>query len=287
MAENLGDNLEALILVGSYSRGEGIDGLSDIEFWAVVKDLSQAKKPELDSNISLGFTTRKHLKKLKPYIYTVEVKKYGKVLYRDKDILNLIPDYSFEDIDPIDGFILLNNRLIEQLILFNKISDKKTVQYDFDKSYIQLVNSLLVLSKSYKSLYPEKLVEFHKIYKDKDAGFLNKTEEAFDSIKHLQEEIASGTACPRNDTYHSEARNDVDRKEALKKWLEIREYFRIVWLDEKKTIGNIKCWIQVLLSGRPMRYFVYQKAAKLYFSNEYQNKNKRDKVIENWEKFVK
>ena len=74
IVSKLGNNLEALILVGSYSREEEIEGLSDIEFWAVVKDLSKTNKPKLDNNVSLGFTTKDHLRRLKPYIYTIEVK---------------------------------------------------------------------------------------------------------------------------------------------------------------------------------------------------------------------
>lgn len=287
IAGKLGEGLEALILVGSFSRGEGVEGVSDIEFWAVVKDLSAVKKPELAGNLSLGLTTRNHLKRLKPYIYTVEVKKFGKVLSGDKDILKLIPDYSYADIKPIDGFILLNNRIVEQLILLSKINDGQTInQYDFDKGYIQLVNSLLVLNRRYKSLYPEKQEEFKKIdssaaslpQNDKDDGLLNKIEEAFASINNQRSGIASAPTVPRN---------DVNREETLKKWLELREYFKKVWVDEKKFIGNLMCLIKVLNSGKPIRFFVYQKSVGLYFSEEYQNKTKRDNVIKNWKRFVK
>ncbi len=265
----LGNNLEALILVGSYSRGEAIEGISDLEYWAVVKDLAKAKKPELDANVSLGFTTREHLKQLKPYIYTVEVKKFGKVVYGDKDILNLIPDYSYGDIDPFDGFILLNNRIVEQLVLLNGIENKHAInKYDFNKSYIQLVNSLLVFNKKYRGLYPEKLEEFRKISKDIDAGLVNRVEDAFVSIKHT-----SGVA--------------LSEYEAFKKWLEVRGYFRAVWNFEVNKLGGIWCWFKMLCSGRPMRYFVYRKAVKLYFSNNCHDKRLRSRIIEQWSRFVK
>lgn len=269
--KKLGDSVDTLILVGSFSRGEEAEGLSDIEFWAVVKDLSKTEKPKINNNVSLGFTTRKHLKKLKPYIYTLEVKKFGKVIFGDADILSLIPNYSYEDIRPIDGFILLNNRIVEQLILLNKIQSGQEVnQYEFDKGYIQLVNSLLVINRQYESLYPEKLKVFRKIYKGKDVGLLNKAEEAFASINHLQDAIASAPMVPHN---------DVNPEEALKKWLELREYFRATWLEEKQLFCR--------LISKPLRFWVYYRASKLYFSDKHQNRTKRDNVIKNWEKFVK
>ena len=135
ITNKLKDNLEALILVGSFSRGEGIEGLSDIEYWAVVKNIASVSMPDLkNEKITLNSTTRNHLSKLKPYIFAVEVKKFGKVLWGDKEVLDLIPNYDFKDIEPFDGFVLLNNRIVEQLILWNKIQEKKEVHaYDFDK----------------------------------------------------------------------------------------------------------------------------------------------------------
>lgn len=260
IVNKLGDNLEALILVGSYSREEEIEGLSDIEFWAVVKDLGKAKKLKFDSNVSLGLTTRSHLGRLKPYIYTIEVKKFGKVLHGDKDILNFIPDYSYEDIDSIDGFVLLNNRLVELLILLNKIeSDQKINQYDFDKGYVQLVNSLLVLNKKYRGIYPEKLEEFRKLNIN-NVSLRNRIEGAFASIKQ-----------------HSEL--PVNKNEAMVKWLELREYFRNIWLEEKRLLKR--------LIFKPLHFFIYRKASNIYFSDKYRNKQLRNSIIANWERFIK
>jgi len=266
ITSKLGNNLEALILVGSYSRGESIEGGSDIEFWAVVKNLTM-KKPKIDKYITLGFTTRGHLKRLKPYIYTIEVKKYGKVLYGDKDILSLIPDYSFNDIDIIDGFILLNNRLIEQLILFNKIMNEESVsQYEFDKGYIQLVNALLIFDKKYRSLYPEKIEQFRRLNISNEQ-FRKRIEDTFISIKQPPELI--------------------DKSKALEKWMELREYFKFVWINELNGFKGIKGWLKIAASGNPLRVFIYTKAAKLYFSQGYKNNKEKDVVIRRWEQFIK
>ncbi len=265
ITNELGNDLEALMLVGSFARGEGIKGLSDIEFWAVVKDLSRVKKPQLGKNISLGFTTRSHLKRLKPYIYTVEVKKFGRVLYGDENIVSHIPDYSFEDIAPADGFILLNNRIVEQMILLNKIEDGEVIsQYEFDKGYVQLVNSLLVLNRRYRSLYPEKLKEFmemsqcHNVTMSQD--LVNRVQQAFASMKQAPELI-------------------IDQSEALEKWVELREHFRMVWMGQRSLLSR--------LLGKPVRWWIYYKSSKLYFSNDCTNRQKRNSIIKKWERFVK
>ena len=273
IADKLKDNLEALILVGSYARGEGVDESSDIEFWAVANDLSMVRNIQIDSDVSIGYTTREHLKRLKPYIYTVEVKKYGKVIYGDKDILDLIPNYSFEDVDPIDGFTLLNNRLVEQLILLNRIEAGEAIsQYEFDKGYIQLVNSILAINGVYKGLYSEKLSRYmsmptrQRIIKLTD--FDDKVRNAFDRLSKRANITISGS-------------------EAMEQWKELRDYFREIWLCEKKDLAGFACWLKMLVSGRPMRVWIYRRASNLYLSDMYKDKNRREAVIREWERFVK
>ncbi|MFA5156296.1 MAG: hypothetical protein WC532_02740 [Candidatus Omnitrophota bacterium] len=277
ITEKLEGNLDTLILVGSFARGEGIEGVSDIEFWAVVKDLGSAKKPDLGRDVSLGFTTRRHLKRLKPYIYTVEVRKFGKVLYGDKNILELIPDYSYDSIFRVDGFILLNNRIVEQLILLSRIEgDQSVSQYEFNKGYVQLINVLLVLHKKYKSLYPEKIREFCKIHKDNNTGFLNKVEEAFASIG---KQIASGATHSRND--------GIGKKEALSRWQELRVYFKKVWAEELGILDKVRYWLNLLSLGKISQFLIYRKAAGLYFSDKYSDKKQRETIIRQWKTRIK
>ena len=174
--ENYADKIEALVLIGSFSRGEGIvvnrpDDkevvfISDIEFMIILKPgefnyarnflnaeqiQEKLKASGFNVDISFGATTRKHLKKYKPCIFTIEMKKFGKVLWGNMVILDNIPDYSEQDIPALDGFILLNNRIVEQLKLLKMILLSQDVcGYSFDKGYVQIVNSFLVLRKSIK-----------------------------------------------------------------------------------------------------------------------------------------
>ena len=300
IANKLGNNLEALILVGSFARGEGLtyqnngklELISDIEFWAVVKNLLSPKSIGMEGErVTIGFTTRKHLAKLKPYIFTVEAKKFGKVLWGDKSVLGLIPSYSFEDIEPADGFILLNNRIVEQLILFNKIQNNGSVQqYDFDKGYIQLVNSYLAFNKRYRSLYPEKKEEFFKLYKDKNTNLAQKVHEAFESLK-------------------ANSANYMQNNKAIEEWQELRTHYKEIWLCESVYVGlpkvrdRIRGWLKVLGNVNKRRLFsisevavnffrispqflIYCDAASLYFS-DYIDMVNLEKIVKKWKIIVK
>ena len=70
IVKELKGNLEALILVGSFSRGEGkfyqnngkLELISDIEFWVVLKNKRKIiGKGTGEEKVTVGFTTRKHL----------------------------------------------------------------------------------------------------------------------------------------------------------------------------------------------------------------------------------
>jgi len=295
----LDGNIEALILLGSFARGEGIGGLSDIEFLGVVKNSKDIQKKET-KNITVKFTTANRLKRLKPYIFTLELKKYGKVLHGNKKVLDLIPGYTYDDIEPMDGFVLLNNRIVEQLILLQRIKSRESVnQYDFDKGYIQIVNSYLAFNKRYKSLYPEKREQFNRLYIG-NSILKDRVNDAFSSIKGSQA-------------------SKIGPREALNQWQELRKFFQEMWLYEAKVLcrhstpnsilslpglaGRIKGWLKVMISQERRRlfswkevirwffitspqYLIYSDAASLYFSDDI-DMEKLDKVIEKWKTFVK
>ena len=252
------DSLEALVLVGSFSRNEGLvcqnngilQFLSDIEFWAVVnqKDFSNIHNrcrdiekiiqerlmlENLDIKVSLRFTTKNHLKRLKPYIFTLEVKKFGQVLWGDINILNYIPEYSYEDLDSLDGFILINNRIVEQLMLLDKIQENKSIhQYECDKGYIQIMNSLLVFKKKYRGFYNEKWAESVKVLQGIDYLTIK--------IPDLASKIRSALGRLNNLDYKT-----FHRDEALSEWEELRKYFKETWLYEVRTlVKNNNCNLQ-------------------------------------------
>ncbi len=282
ITETLDSNLESLILVGSFARGEGIESVSDTEFLAVVKDLSSAKIPNTPyDKLTIGFTTRKHLTKLKPYIFTIETKKFGKVLWGNKSVLDCIPEYSYEDIARADGFILLNNRIIEQLIIWLKIKSGESVtDYDLLKGYIQIANSLLAFHRCYRGLYPEKETSIKNLFTEQIKfktlfpGLLTKINEVF---TFLRNGVPGKT---------------ITGKSALKEWLEIRSHIKAVWSYEQKLLSypsfsdKLHDYSRAIIKKGSPRFQIYQDAVKEYFSDT-PDDTKITKVIAKWEKFVK
>ncbi|RJO65802.1 MAG: hypothetical protein C4540_00045 [Candidatus Omnitrophota bacterium] len=318
IVNRLKNNLEALILVGSFARGEGVafqnNGelvlLSDIEFLAVVKNIQKARQKTsvlpLNDKLSLGFAIKKSLKRLKPYIFTVETKKFGKVIWGDPAILNLIPDYPYESIDPLDGFVLLNNRIVEQLILLKKIVDGETIsQYYFEKGYVQLANALLAVRKKYRSLYYEK-------------------EKELINLANIDKEIVSKIRLAFGIINKKEFRN-FTKDEAKASWHQLMEYTKEICLKEKRNclkkeggilkeeikeigkiggiVDSVKGWVKVIsVKCKRMQFskkelflnflrnspqsLIYQDAVALYFANKH-DKNRLDQVITRWESVVK
>jgi hypothetical protein len=311
-------NLFALLLVGSFARGEGIayqdNGetvfISDIEFLLIAKEehyqhlrgintqeiQKRLQRSGYNIDVSIGVTTISHLKKLKPHIFTLEVKNYGKVIWGNPDMLSFIPNYTETDIDPLDGFVLLNNRIVEQLILGKKISNNEEIrQYEIDKGYIQAVNSILGIKGSYKSLYPEKrsaflnLLEKNRNLKETLANFTPRILEAFDSVITYEPKSCSS-------------------EQALKKYEELKALYERLYSYEKKTVGNptiiesIKGWIKVVLKKqlsyfsfsdlvchlftRSPQFLIYEQAVDEYFS-ETQNLKKAEDIIHKWKAVIK
>lgn len=316
IVKRIKDRIEALILVGSFARGEGItyqnngklEFISDIEFLAVVKNNRKINSRAISNEkISIGFSNSKTLPRLKPYIFTVETKKFGKVLCGDKNILDLIPNYEFKDIATIDGFILLNNRIVEQLILLNKIEANETIyQYDIDKGYIQLVNSLLAFCGQYKSRYKEKLDAINPVFKNID--HLNQR------IPDFTDKAINALNCAMTGTTQI-----INPENAKIEWQKLKEYFKEIWLYEASVLLNdlsynldktlnkfiiipdlktrIKGWAKVILRGISFgnisgifisspQFLIYQSAAKAYFDN-LNTPREIEEIIKNWQLIVK
>ncbi len=335
IVEHFGPDLEAVVLAGSFARGEELSivengpvrYLSDIEFLLVVKEEAFFKRQNSsfaadlkavlkqkgrDIDVSLGITSKTILKRFKPYIFTVEVRKFGKVLWGDEDILHFIPAYGEKDISRLDGLILLNNRMVEQLILLTEIENGESFEsYHIDKGYVQIVNSLLAFEKRYKCLYDEKKNEIiHLNLSRKDIIDKNRLDvtpcvQAFEHI--LKRKFFQ-----------------LSRAEMLEQWRMLRETLKYVWLYEIAQILEYKdldlekglqyilsvpdlisCaqgWAKVLLRNQ-WRYFqfrdivtkcfltspqflIYRDAARLYFADS-SLPGQREEVVQKWKTIVK
>ena len=282
IVRELNENLVALVLVGSFARNEGIDNVSDIEFLAVVKDMPSVEKIcKAEGKLTIGLTTQRHLERLKPYIFAVETKKFGKVVWGDNGILNCIPNYSFQDIATQDGFTLLNNRIVEQLMLWQRIKrGESIILYDLMKGYIQMTNSILAFHQCYRALYPEKEEAISKLFEEKNnfsalfPGLLEKIHAAFILLKN-------GSII-----------KSIDSKEALEKWEELKIHMKNVWNYENHNMKGLSSLEilkdlarAIMVRGLP-RFLIYRDALKEYFSDSPDEIRSAD-VVAKWEKYVK
>lgn len=178
-------SLIALILTGSFSRGEGsifLDDLSvahvlgDIEFFVVLDGGVEHSKlhsqlavlssdierllleQQIDCKVEFSPVARNYFRRVRPSIFNYELLKHGKVVFGDKSILQEIPSFGAESIPPEDGFYLLCNRIVEQLIAVRSLRDSSgDIQYQILKLYLDMAGSCLVVSGRYAPTYAERV----------------------------------------------------------------------------------------------------------------------------------
>lgn len=337
----------SIVLVGSFARGEDLwvewEGqsrcLSDVEVLAVVEeeslrdlawrqDIERALKRALlvgimgelfteganaiGIDMSVGFTTKPHLRRLKPHIFTLELKRFGKVIFGDPSVLDLIPDYTPADLSRIDALVLLCNRIVEQLKVYDVIKKSPLInQYLIDKGYIQIVNSLLSFEKRYCPLYPEKQPVFETLSGTRDsllAALRLNSPAYYDAFTHI---------------VHRDF-PDIVQGKALDQWRVLRDEFgkvlcyevtEILKYDHLNITEAVNClisvpnlmdcakgWAQVVMrrqveTFRPSKvvrfiwrtspqFLIYRDAARLYFSDN-SAPQERLEVIGQWQRIVK
>jgi hypothetical protein len=181
--EKFGRDLRALILTGSFARGEGSfirrDGcwqaLSDAEFMVVLTDsvrlpsvkeqleirnkISRALQAQgVNCSLSFGFVHADFLRKLQPSIFAFELRVCGQVLSGDASVLSLAPQFASSEIPLEDAWRLLCNRLVECLEVLGHLQSQGEAvspqdSYRIVKLYLDMCTSLLVFRRAYQPGY--------------------------------------------------------------------------------------------------------------------------------------
>jgi hypothetical protein len=185
--QEFGGQLRAIVLTGSMARAEatfrnGADGwrvLGDAEFLLILHDRSElprsaqfsALSGRIKSNLSerhgiscsidLSGAGRAYLRKMRPHIFGYELRKCGKVIWGDTNILQDIPAFEPSEIPLEDGWRLLCNRMIEQLgaeaeSIRHAENGLERLQYQTVKSYLDMATSLLLFAGYYAPSYEER-----------------------------------------------------------------------------------------------------------------------------------
>lgn len=180
-----GSRIVSLILTGSAARGEvtavsrGTQWklLSDAEFLAVVQanDKSDSKtaalvreesakelrSEDIEVSIDIAVVTHSYFRSLPPYIFSYELRSYGKVVSGDVSLLGLIPSFTAADISKEDAWRLLCNRMIEQFAFLDDMESATleltpALEYATVKLYLDMATSYLVFAGQYAPTYRER-----------------------------------------------------------------------------------------------------------------------------------
>jgi len=196
------DDILAIILTGSFARGEGsivkspenvFYVLGDVEYMVVLPSqkgfvAKYRKLKEMSIHISHGLMQRgihcevdltpvlsDYFANAKPVIFNVELKRNGKIIYGDEDFCTMMPDYDVTDIPRDDAFNLLSNRIVEQLILYQYIVNNPDINYlqalyQVTKLYLDLGGSLLAFSGNYGTTYSKRVLMLERLSSAPDKG---------------------------------------------------------------------------------------------------------------------
>jgi len=181
-----GNRLRAIVLAGSLARneatfiraGKGWKLLGDADCFLVfqknallpsdTETMSLQCKIEgrlveggLSGKIGLSAVTPRFLKNLTALISTFELRNSGQVLWGERDILSLIPNFSESEIAREDAWRMLCNRMIEQLAFAGDLSNMSTemppeLHYATVKLFLDMATSYLVFAGHYAPSFQER-----------------------------------------------------------------------------------------------------------------------------------
>ena len=194
LAERLPGRLVAVVLTGSFSRGEGtvlplggrLRVLGDIEFLVAVRGVADyramrrrapawareaARQPggaDVDVDVEFGpVETAYFRRKARPSIFVYDLATHGKVVWGD-DVLRAIPRFGPDRIPREDALHLLCNRTIEQLEAYDRLDHLAgdallDVAYQRVKLVLDLAGSALAFAGEHATSYAERPAAFERL----------------------------------------------------------------------------------------------------------------------------
>lgn len=194
LADRLPGRLVALVLTGSFSRGEGtvlpLDGylrvLGDIEFLVVVPGAGDYRAMRRQApawareaserlgggdvavDIEFGPVERDYFRrKARPSIFVYDLATHGKVVW-GSDVLRAIPRFGPERIPREDALYLVFNRTIEQLEAYDRLEGLAgeallDVAYQRVKLVLDLAGSALAFGGVHATSYADRPTAFERL----------------------------------------------------------------------------------------------------------------------------
>ena len=179
-----GDRVSALVLGGSFGRGEGcfwnrhgavVPGNNLDLFLVSPKPLQQQEVEAIqreilaESYVESVVITRyveDDLSRLPPTLETFDLTEGGQILDGDVTKFDYIPSYDSSDMPLWEAERLLRGRLVTLIEAFPRGNDSLRSFYYGAKSVFAGVDALLIRNKVYTSSYREKVLRFQQLVED-------------------------------------------------------------------------------------------------------------------------
>ncbi len=258
--------VRAVVLTGSMARGEGSaliddkgvlrvygdiemlvvfdDNVDIVEQGFILKGLSDKatnKLKEIDvlCEVEFGPAPKKYFAQIKPHIFGFELKAHGKVVWGDKDVLDTIEDMNSEDMPREDAWMLLSNRVVEQLLCLEKVMGLKdraeidgAVYYNHCKIILDIATSILVFTGMYRPSYEQRAELIEEAVNSIDSDLVRS------GLIGFPEKVRRWTEIKLNPALLDEYVKGLklERGGALSLWKELVPFVKTVWIWETNLL---------------------------------------------------
>ena len=181
-------NIEAIILVGSFGRGEGsvliindkIFSINDYDLVIITKNYNDLNLKNLRTDLARILNIRqvdissyslKEISKIKYSMFSYDLKYASKIIYGNLNILDLIPSMNSKKMPLIEGirplFLFLSS-LLHSYTSNRQLNNNQLFWncQQISKSILALSTAMLIFDRNYHPSYEERYELFKEIYKD-------------------------------------------------------------------------------------------------------------------------
>lgn len=262
----MGEHVQAIILIGSYGRGEGGVYQKEGDFLLVndldiavfvrggfkrikqrfntqLKQLANDLQPKANGlkQIDIDLTNTRRFRIVPNMVSYYEIKHGNKVLYGNINLKSLMPSLRADDLSSFDGLNYFYTRgsglLISAIILQKQYFDKKTKHYfqiELQKACLAMGDALLLYKKKYHFSYMERF----RIFQNLD--LVNSTSDICpDLIKRVATLYKWGMKQKLTPTIENYSENEM-----IEHWFEVRDTFCdfFLWYESRRLMKKFISW---------------------------------------------
>jgi hypothetical protein len=251
-ARRWGGRLRSCVLTGSMARDEATfieqqgcsKALGDAEYIAVFESGSPLPSGEeirlfgqaIDDGLaqegiycptSISPVHPDYLLRMRPHIFGYELRVCGQVVYGDREILSLIPDFGPAEIPLEDGWRLLCNRMVEVLEVACRDNSQPALAYRSGKLCLDMATSYLLFQGAFEPGYRKRAEKLAVL-----AATLPDSAGPFPSLRGFSQKVM---ACTELKTGVATSTNFME----ILSWQEAVAYARQLWRWESARLFGL------------------------------------------------